>query len=486
MKILVIQITRPGDIFCTTPVLAALARKYSGAEIHLMVRKKFAAAVKPIPWADHVWEMDTEKWIKPLLEDSTDFGPSIGELSQFIASLKQEKFDQVINLSFSPSSSFITHLISDENTEVRGYTRTSDFYLHIRDEASLYFKAHVGVGKSNRIHVIDLFAMVANCELKSEDFITYSFSQKKPSISSAEKIACHLGASQDFKTWPMAHWAELISKIIAHGHPVILVGGKDDLERAEFIVKNVNGNITNLVGQTSFPELARVLSQSELFIGADSGPMHVADSVGCRTLNLSIGDVNFWETGPVTKGSHVLVSPVSHDLMSQKVFSEFLVMTKWQSNESQSIVCDGEKPLRFDDRRLLAEKSPADLGWSTLMWLTFGGEKPVLSKSQNEIVTKMNELSDIVISQIKKFEKDRTYTRALKMIVNTDSILAEIKSLDPVLAPLVDHFICRKENIPPADQDQIIRETLASFDWLKTQTGVWSEKMFAPEREVFL
>src|SRR5205807_1295099 len=75
---------------------------------------------------------------------------SHAELKSFLQPLCEANFDTIINLSFSPASSFLTDYLASSRTDVRGYTRHSDGHFNIPDDTSAYFYAQVGIGRANR------------------------------------------------------------------------------------------------------------------------------------------------------------------------------------------------------------------------------------------------------------------------------------------------------------------------------------------------
>ena len=121
MKILIIQITRFGDILTTLPIISALRRDNLEGELHFLVRKRFAFAAEACKSIDHLWKLDSKEIIEPLFESK--ISESLNTLTKLVRELRSQRFDRIINLSFSPSSSFISHLISDGKTPVLGYTR---------------------------------------------------------------------------------------------------------------------------------------------------------------------------------------------------------------------------------------------------------------------------------------------------------------------------------------------------------------------------
>ena len=68
------------------------------------------------------------------------------------------------------------------------------------------------------------------------------------------------------------------------GAEIILVGQpEDDGRRVENLLEQ---KPTNLIGTTSLPQLADIIASADLFIGADSGVMHIAAAVGTPVLSI--------------------------------------------------------------------------------------------------------------------------------------------------------------------------------------------------------
>lgn len=80
-------------------------------------------------------------------------------------------------------------------------------------------------------------------------------------------------------------WAQVIDLLVAEGKKVMLVGGPDDKECIEIILKTVRTqNFENLYGTTkNLKELAELISSAEKFLCSDSAPLHVAVALNVRT-----------------------------------------------------------------------------------------------------------------------------------------------------------------------------------------------------------
>ncbi len=107
-------------------------------------------------------------------------------------------------------------------------------------------------------------------------------------------IAIHVGTGMAAKRWPAESWRDLADRLFCQRNArIVLVGTRQDHEAAELIagsnVASAGLRPLNLVGCLSLPKLAAVLRRAHLFIGADSGPAHVAAAVGTPVLALFSG-----------------------------------------------------------------------------------------------------------------------------------------------------------------------------------------------------
>jgi ADP-heptose:LPS heptosyltransferase/GT2 family glycosyltransferase len=115
-------------------------------------------------------------------------------------------------------------------------------------------------------------------------------------------VAIHPGAGNVTKQWPEQHFSALIDLLIEKNHVnVLLVGGPDDVEIADSLIKSVlhRGAIASMAGDTSLANLPRLLKNCVLYIGNDSGPKHVAAAVGIPTIGIHSGVVDPVEWGPI-------------------------------------------------------------------------------------------------------------------------------------------------------------------------------------------
>jgi ADP-heptose:LPS heptosyltransferase len=100
-------------------------------------------------------------------------------------------------------------------------------------------------------------------------------------------IILGIGAGSDKRRWPSSSFSALGQRLAAAGALVVVVGGQADRRAGMAIWQSSQGNILNLAGDLSLPETAAVMERARLFVGNDSGPMHLAAAVGLPVLELS-------------------------------------------------------------------------------------------------------------------------------------------------------------------------------------------------------
>ena len=115
---------------------------------------------------------------------------------------------------------------------------------------------------------------------------------KNNGIKTNDFVVCVApGAAESAKArmWPYDRYAELCDEIIAkHNAKIIFVGNSEEIDLIDNIQKlmeNKNKTI-NATGKITLNQLFCLISKSNLFVGNDAGPMHIAAAQGVKTLGL--------------------------------------------------------------------------------------------------------------------------------------------------------------------------------------------------------
>ncbi|MGA9668235.1 MAG: glycosyltransferase family 9 protein [Terracidiphilus sp.] len=95
-------------------------------------------------------------------------------------------------------------------------------------------------------------------------------------------IACGPGTKMQAKDWGAENWRALLGKLcdIFPQHALVLIGAEEETAVSDFAASGWHGPVVNLCGKLTPRESAAVIRKAELFLGPDSGPMHLAAAYG--------------------------------------------------------------------------------------------------------------------------------------------------------------------------------------------------------------
>lgn len=477
MKILVLQLARFGDILQTWPALRALKRKFPNAQLHVLARTRFREALDGLSVVDQVWSFDSKEILRPLAKTNPDIDASLSAIELLIGQLNAEHFDQIINLSFSPVSSFLTSLLTTDSTEVRGYTRQADGYLAIPDDASAYFYAQVGRERPNRIHLTDLFAHISGVELSPDDWVGPELSESAQYQNCDGAIVIHIGASQAQKTLTWTKWAQiakgLVSSQVAN---VVLVGDPSESEIAEKIVAACGEAAPqNLVGQTEFRDLFSILGRAHLLVGGDSGPLHIASLVGTAVFNLSCPMVSFWETGPRATRSRVISvtdeAALPSDICVQDIISVWREIADAAQSRTfatavtllPSYLVEASGSGYSLSSSAVAADFPCEqyeFQWNFVRAIYMGESFPMApTEIFVEAVRRLLEANAVALHQLKSMEKLSHRETSVQILDRVDEIIEQIARMVPDIGPLVRWFQTERLRMGPMPVSELISET---------------------------
>lgn len=92
----------------------------------------------------------------------------------------------------------------------------------------------------------------------------------------------------DSRRWGQENYTALCRRLLdEYGYHILLVGSKEDNAIGEAIIQAVgSAKLVNLAGKNTLREVGALMSMARLFVGDDSGPAHLAASVGSRIVVL--------------------------------------------------------------------------------------------------------------------------------------------------------------------------------------------------------
>lgn len=101
-------------------------------------------------------------------------------------------------------------------------------------------------------------------------------------------VIMHLGARDEARRWPVERYAEAITHINkTYSLPCLLVGGPDDKELNDKCLALVKSKSNlNVVGEFDLLEYTALCEKASLFVGNESGPLHIAAAQNTPTIAL--------------------------------------------------------------------------------------------------------------------------------------------------------------------------------------------------------
>jgi ADP-heptose:LPS heptosyltransferase len=265
-EILLINLTRMGDLLQTTPLMAGLKERFPGARITLLVNSAFSEICRGIPFIDDLISFDMKDYKNRLVNGTYTLVENYSYLVELIEQVNAQEYDLTVNITHSRASAILTSHIRTK--EVRGFTIDSEGNRIIKHPWMRYF-----------------FNVIPNRNYNP----------------------FHLGASKSDKTWPVSSYSDLAAMIRRDfGAKILLFGTEGERDLADTFEQISDVRPINFVGKTKLGELAAIMKRCSLFISNDTGPLHIAASAGTKVIDISAANVNFMETGPYGEGHYVI------------------------------------------------------------------------------------------------------------------------------------------------------------------------------------
>jgi ADP-heptose:LPS heptosyltransferase len=268
-KIAVLKGPGIGDVITSTPLLRNLRKNFPSAEITVFNEISYGHGneiLKNCPYVNRTTEINQK---------------SVFSLLKIIRKTRKEKFDMIID-SF-PSTwktalfcrlSGTKYRLGYKNNKLSGFYNIKVKYEgknKVDLEAELLEKLGIKIDSDERD--LEIFFDLEKNSQKINELL------KEHQIKSTDTIiGIHAGRTEDkVRTWVDEKWAGLCDKIAdEYGAKIVLIGGNDDSERAKNIISLTKSKPADLTGQLNLEETATLISNMDLFLCINGGPMHIA------------------------------------------------------------------------------------------------------------------------------------------------------------------------------------------------------------------
>jgi ADP-heptose:LPS heptosyltransferase/GT2 family glycosyltransferase len=296
-KILVVKLDHIGDCIIAFPAIRRLKQLFPAGHITVLTSR----ASRP------VWTLE------PAVDAAIEFDffharSGLGELErtekdwrELGARLLPHQFDLAVDLRKHTETRPVL-----EHTGARllaGFDFRNQFpWLDIAlewtgDQVYVRKRQHNG---DDLINLVD--AIAAACEEDRSIIAAPGVSLSQPTATGAPLVCVHPTVGNDARQWPVEYFAAVIDRLVeADAARVVLIGAPGDEEVAAAILKQLRRPraVTSLVGKMPLSELPALLAGASLFLGNNSGPKHIAASLGVPTVGVHSGTEDVREWGPV-------------------------------------------------------------------------------------------------------------------------------------------------------------------------------------------
>jgi heptosyltransferase-1 len=317
LRLLVVRLSAMGDVIHGMPAIAALRAARPNWQIgwlierrwmellcaHPMERMQPRSEMKPL--VDWLHLSDFKEWRKGLSSRET-----WSEMRGCMREVRAMKYDVVIDLQGAIRSAMAARLSGAKTRIGLAQPREAParrFYTHpVASDA-----AHVVE------HALSLASAAAGEDLTYEEPV---FPQDEATEAWADRFCSSIGfaplailnpgAGWGAKRWPAESYGAVASALADRGMAVMVNHGPNETPLAQ-TVRLASNEMARPV-QCSVSQLIALTRRASLFVGGDTGPMHMAAALGVPVVAL-FGPTRPDRNGPYTTRSVVLRSPASAD-----------------------------------------------------------------------------------------------------------------------------------------------------------------------------
>ncbi|MBS1490988.1 MAG: glycosyltransferase family 9 protein [Bacteroidetes bacterium] len=251
MKILIIRFSSIGDIVLTTPVVRCIKTQLDNAVVHYATKKQFEIILQNNPYLDKLF----------FLEDKLD---------ELIAQLKNEKYDYIIDLHNNLRTRIVKWRLG-----VQAFAFNK---LNLEKWLMVNFK----INHLPDVHIVERYLQttkllgVKNDALGLDYFIPAQDEVSPDRLPLPHRngfVVYAIGAQHETKKLPVPRMIELCTNI---NQPVVLLGGKEDIENGEKVRQALGETVFNACGKFNLNQSASLIKQAKVVFTHDTGLMHIA------------------------------------------------------------------------------------------------------------------------------------------------------------------------------------------------------------------
>ena len=303
-RILVVKLSDIGDVLTATPALRALRESFPAARLDALVPPNSASVLAESSLVDDVIIFDKFQYDSPF----DTFKPSsLAALVRFARDLRRQRYDCLVvlhHLTTRWGALKYAALALASGAKVRvGLDNGRGWFLTHRAHDD-------GFGSRHEVEYwLDVVGAIGAVTENTSLEMTIGENDQIPMTNDQYPlVAIHPGSGgySLARRWDPERFARVADALVEHHDArIVLVGTPAD--GVSQVAKLMRSEAVNLEGKTNLSQLAAILKRCDLFIGADSGVMHLASAVGAPLVAI-FGPSNHHAWGPWPRdGRHVIL-----------------------------------------------------------------------------------------------------------------------------------------------------------------------------------
>ena len=265
-RIVIIRFSSIGDIVLTTPTLRALRRRFPDARIDMVTKREYAELVETNPNVNHIYRYDSPSGVNGLVQLSRE--------------LRQARYDLCVDLHCNLRSRILRLLMQPKEQTTYSkeiFARTLlvqakiNRYGRMLPVPERYLAPLARFGVQNDDNGLELFPTEQDDAHVAGLFAEHGLRRDEQLIGFGA-IAAH-----PLKQWPIENFVTLGQRLLEQYQArIVLFGGPGDRENAERIAQQLPNRPIVLCGRVSLLASAAALKRCAIFIGNDTGTVHIA------------------------------------------------------------------------------------------------------------------------------------------------------------------------------------------------------------------
>jgi ADP-heptose:LPS heptosyltransferase len=330
-RILIVNLTRFGDLLQTAPAVATLRVHHPEAEIAILAERNFADVCDAIPGLDRVIRVDLDRLGGLMLKGGAALLDGYRYVEELLEELRGQTYDMALNFSSSRMTAVFMGLLAIP--DVRGWSMTDDGLRVIHHPWARLFASMCLNRRFACFNLVDYYRAMAGGGAGRQQ-LRYDVTEAARAAvapllahvpAGRRVVAFQLGASREIRQWPAEAFVSLGRTLAHNGYEVALIGGRGDCGLAAAVAREIGDGVTDLCGKTKVAELGALLDRVDALVTGDTGPMHMAVAVGTPVIGLFFGPASPFDTGPYSEDNVLLhatapCAPCDHNVTCLQPF----------------------------------------------------------------------------------------------------------------------------------------------------------------------